>query len=247
MKDVRRNHFLMAAVAIALAAAGCATEMAEAPAVEVVMDPDAPVTEAPPVYGVGSNWTTDHTVNGETERITSTIVEKREIDGRVVDVHSYSIPESSPGFVCDGANGAMVDAVTHNWKGCLKDGEILAYLSPHNGQYSWPIEVGKSWRAERTWTDNVLHPDYSGPGWEEYAVVAWEEVTVPAGTFMAYKVVRTKTSWETTSEDSSITWYAPEIGGFVKGIWVRGKKDGYGPAEHIWELVSRDPQSPSES
>ena len=54
MKDMQRNYFLMAAVAVALAAAGCATEMVEAPAVEVVMDPDAPVTEAPASYGIGS-------------------------------------------------------------------------------------------------------------------------------------------------------------------------------------------------
>ena len=239
----RTRYFLIVGVAAVFVVVGCATE----PAVEIMMDPDAPVTQAPPVYAVGSSWTTDHTVNGGTERITSTIVEKREIDGRVVDVHAYSMPESSPGFACDGANGGMFDAVTHNWKGCLKDGEVLASVSPHTGQYSWPLEVGKSWRAERTYTDNVLHPEYSGPSWEEYTVVAWEEVTVPAGTFMAYKIVRTKTAWETTSEDSSINWYAPEVGGSIKGIWVRGKKDGYGPAEHMWEFVSNDPKYPSES
>ena len=243
MKDMRSKYFLMAAVAIALAATGCVTE----PAVEVVMNPDAPVTEAPPVYGVGSSWTWDHTVNGETQRHTNTIVEKREIGGREVDVHAKSPPNRDPGSACDGANGDMFDSVTHNWMGCLKDGEILGSLSPHNGQYAWPLEVGKSWRSERTWTDNVIHPEYSGPGWEEWTVVAWEEVTVPAGTFMAYKVVRTKTSWETTSEDVSIGWYAPEFGGAVKGMWARGKKDGYGPAEHMWESVSKDPKYPTES
>ena len=243
MMNKRTSYFFALIVVAALIATGCAT----GPTVEIMMDPNAPVTEAPPVYAVGSSWTTDHTVNGETERVTSTIVEKREIDGRVVDVHSYSIPENSPGFACDGANGGMHDAVTHNWVGCLKDGEVLASLNPHNGQYSWPLEVGRSWRSERTWTDNVLHPDYSGPGWEEYTVVSWEEVTVPAGTFMAYKVVRTKASWETTSTDSSISWFAPEVGGFIKGIWVRSVNDGYGPAEHMWELADRNPKYPSES
>jgi len=138
----------------------------------------------------------------------------------------------------------MFDAVTHNWMGCLKDGEILASLSPHVGQYAWPLEVGKSWRAKRTWTDNVIHPEWSGLNWEEFMVVAWEEVTVPAGTFMAYKVARTKTSWVITSEDVNIVWYAPEFGGGVKGIFVRGKKDGYGPVEHMWEMVSKDPKYP---
>ena len=138
MRDMRmrRNYFLMAAMAIALVVAGCVTE----PAVEVVMDPDAPVTEAPPVYGVGSSWTYDHTVNGETVRGTTTIVEKREIDGREVDVHAKSPPNRDPGGACDGANGDMHDAVTHNWMGCLKDGEILGSLRALTG-FNFPISL----------------------------------------------------------------------------------------------------------
>lgn len=243
MKNTQRNYFLMAVAAIALMVAGCAT----GPGVEIMTDPNAPVTQAPPVYAVGSSWTFDHTVNGETQRHTTTITEKQEIAGRQVDVHALSPPNRDPGDACDGANGNVHDAVTHNWMGCLKDGEVLGSLSPHSGQYEWPLEVGKTWRSHRTWKDNVVHPQYSGPGWEKWAVVAWEEVTVPAGTFMAYKVVRTGTSWETTSEDVNITWYAPEFGGDIKGMWARGSKDGYGKAEHMWELVSRDPKYPSES
>ena len=237
------SWFFALTVAAALMAAGCATD----PAVEVMMDPDAPVTEAPPVYAVGSNWTYDHTVNGETQRHTNTIVEKRDIDGRMVDVQQKSPPNRDPGTPCDGAGGDMFDAVTHNWIGCHNDGEILASTTPNNGNYEWPLEVGKSWRSNYTWTDNVLHPDWSGPSWERWTVVAWEEVTVPAGTFMAYKVVRTGTSWETTSEDVNIIWYAPEFGGGIKGIFARGSKDGYGKAEHMWEMVSNDPKYPPES
>ena len=76
MKDVRRNYFLMAAVAIAPVAAGCATDTG--PAVEIVMDPDSPATEAPGNYGVGTTSTWDHTLNGETVRYTASIVERRE-------------------------------------------------------------------------------------------------------------------------------------------------------------------------
>jgi hypothetical protein len=235
----------MAAVAVALVAAGCAIDTG--PAVEIRMDPNAPVTQAPPVYGVGSSWTYDHTVNGETERTTITIVEKREIDGREVDVSAISPPFRYPGRPCNGANGDMHDAVTHNWMACLKDGEILASLSPHSGWYAWPLEVGKNWRSEHVWTDNVIHPEWSDPEWTEWTVVDWEEVTVPAGTFMAYKVVRTRTSWEVTGEDSYIIWYAPEFGRVIKLIWVVGSKDGYGRAKHRWEAVSIDPKWPQAS
>ena len=240
----RRTRYVVAlAIAVALVAAGCAT----GPTVEIMADPDAPVTESPPVYAVGSSWTFDHTVNGETLRHTTTIVEKREIDGRQFDVHALSPPNRDPGTACDGANGNMHDAVTHNWMACLKDGEIQGSTTPHNGVYEWPLEVGKSWRAAYTWTDNVVHPEWSGASWEEWTVVGWEEVTVPAGTFMAYKVVRTKTAWKTKSEDMSIFWYAPEFGAGVKGMTVRSDWDGYGAAEHMWELVGNDPKYLSDS
>ena len=240
MMNKRTSYFFALTVVAALVAAGCAT----GPGVEIMMDPNAPVTEAPPVYVAGSSWTFDHTVNGETQRHITTIVEKQEIDGRQVDVHTVSPANRDPGGTCDGANGNLNDAVTHNWMACLKDGEILGSLSPHSGQYQWPLEVGKSWRSVRTWTDN-LNPQWSGPGWEEFMVVAWEEVTVPAGTFMTYKVVRTKTSWKTVGGEKSVNWYAPEFGAVVKGISAYPTSSGF--AEHMWELVSKDPKYPSES
>ena len=118
MKNTQRNHWLMAGVAVALMVAGCATSTG--PQYEVVMDPDAPVTEAPPVYAVGSSWTYDHTVNGETVRATSTIVEKREIDGREVDVHAVSQPNREPGSTCEGANGNLTQVAPYRVPASLK-------------------------------------------------------------------------------------------------------------------------------
>ena len=238
MKNMRGNYILMAAVAIALAAAGCATDTG--PAVEIVMDPNAPVTEAPGNYGIGTTFAFDHTLNGETARYTTSLVERREEKGREVYVFADSIPHRDPGFPCDGASRVLVDVESDSFVACAKDGEILARTNPNNGRYDWPLEVGKSWRRDYFYTDKAIHPDWSGTSWEEWPVVAWEEVTVPAGTFMAYKIVRTKTKWEVTNEDVAINWYAPEVPATVKIVWLRGSKDGYGAAEHTWELVSHD-------
>ena len=112
--------------------------------------------------------------------------------------------------------------------------------SPYHGRYDWPLEVGKTWTSRHMWRDNVLHPDWSGMSSQDWAVVAWEEVTVPAGTFMAYKVVRTRGSWDTAHEDVDMLWYAPEVQAMVKSIWHRSPNDGYGGAQHMWELVSAD-------
>ena len=144
------------------------------------------------------------------------------------------------GYPCDGANGSLFDVENDGWIGCTKDGKVLASVSPYHGRFNWPLEVGKTWRTRYFWTDKVLHPDWSGSSWQDWAVVAWEEVTVPAGTFMAYKVVRTKGSWETASEDVDIQWYAPELQTAIKSVWHRSPNDGYGGAEHMWELVSYD-------
>ena len=236
--NIRARYFLVLFAAAAFAATGCAVDTG--PAVEIMMDPDAPVTEGPGNYGIGTTSTWNHTLNDETVSTTVTIVEQREYNGRQVNVNSDSVAIRDPGFPCDGANGTLWDVENDAYVGCLKDGEVLASTTPYIARYSWPLQVGKNWRTQYTWTDNVINPDWSGPSWEEWTVVAWEEVTVPAGTFMAYKVVRTKTSWNTTSEDVAINWYAPDIPGTVKSVWHRGPGDGYGRAQHMWEMVSYD-------
>ena len=240
MKDMQRTYFLMAAVAIALVAAGCAIEVVEAPEVEIIMDPDAPITEAPASYGIGSTWVFNHTLNGETVQMTSTLIDRVQRKGREVYVISNAVAYRDPGAPCDGSDGWLFDVETDGFVACTKNGDILSSNTPYHGRFNWPLEVGKSWRTKYFWTDKVIHPDWSGPGWQDWTVVAWEEVTVPAGTFMAYKVMRTKGNWETSTEDVDIQWYAPELQTAIKSVWHRSPNDGYGGAEHMWELVSAD-------
>ena len=243
MMIIRTKYFLILIVGIAAAllAAGCASEVVEAPAVEIMMDPNTPVTEAPRNFGVGSSWVFNHTLNGETVQITGTIVDRMKHKGREVYVISDTVMRD-PGYPCDGANGSLYDVENDSFVACTKDGKILSSTTPYHGRYNWPLQVGKSWRTKYFWTDKTIHPDWSGSSWEEWTVVAWEEATVPAGTFMAYKIVRTKTEWKTTSEDVAINWYAPELLATVKAVWHRGPKDGYGDAEQMWEMVSFEPK-----
>ena len=248
MMNTRTRYFVLLVVATAFIAAGCASGVVEAPAVEVMVDPDAPVTEGPGNFGAGSTWVFNHTLNGETVQMTGTIVDRVQRKGREVYVISDAVAHRDPGHPCDGANGSLWDVENDGWIGCTQDGKILGSTTPYHGRYDWPLEVGKSWRTKYFWTDKVLHPDWSGSSWEYWTVVAWEEVTVPAGTFMAYKVVRTKGSWETASEDVDINWYAPELKATIKSVFRRSPNDGYGGgAEHMWELVNADPKYPSES
>ena len=161
-------------------------------------------------------------------------MEKIEREGRVLDLEEHSQPISDPGSACDGETHALWDAKTSNWVGCLADGEMLAGNEPHAARYAWPLQVGNTWRWRPRWSDRVLHPEWSGSYWSEYEVLAYEEVTVPAGTFMAFKVATTRVQDDTWYETN---WYAPEAAVNVKSVWGRTSKNGYGPMEGMWELV----------
>ena len=83
----------------------------------------------------------------------------------------------------------------------------------------WPLEVGKKWVYEEDWTraDGV-----TGNTKQDAAVVAYEEVTVPAGKFMAFKIEYR--GWFRNSKGSSgkqneTFWYAPDANADVKHIY----------------------------
>lgn len=226
---------LIAAMFAGVTATGCNQQPAAVDLESMPVQADAPSAEAHPEYGLGTTLVGDFTLNGEVERVSSTIVEKIEVDGRTVDRLEHSSPLSDPGAPCDGETQALWDAKTANWMACLAGDSTLAENQPHGGRYAWPLQVGNTWRWKFRWVDHTLRPDWSGPGWADYEVLAYEEVTVPAGTFMAYKVATTKTSAGTWHETN---WYAPDPGITVKGVWGRTSQDGYGGADRAWELVS---------
>ncbi|MCY4431900.1 MAG: hypothetical protein OXC11_16125 [Rhodospirillales bacterium] len=202
-------------------------------------DSHAPTVAAPPQFGVGTVVVGDLTVNGTTQRITSNMIEKFELDGRTVDHYDVSPPVPNPGHPCDGETHTYWDAATHNWIGCLAGGKILGQNRPYGGRYMWPMEVGKEWRWDAGWVDNVLHPEWGGTYWADYKVAAYEEVTVPAGTFMAFRVMQYRAEFDTWRETN---WFAPELGLTVKSAWKRSRNDGYGPVDGGWELVSFEPK-----
>lgn len=80
---------------------------------------------------------------------------------------------------------------------------------------SFPLAVGKSWRARLTATDPVDGRRF--PVWIDATVEGWERVKVPAGEFDAVKVRRAVfiDYWEHEvrgrSEIVEYEWYAPAI------------------------------------
>ena len=216
----------------ALAASETASDAPELPPMEA-----GPTAEAPSEYGIGTAFVSNLTVNGETRVNTDTMVQKIERDGRTLDVYKHSAASPDPGGACAGETHALWDSKTQNWAGCMANGEVLGESKPYTARFEWPLQVGKTWRTQPRWVDHVLRPEWSGEYWADYEVLAYEEVTVPAGRFMAFKVGTTQTQFNDWYET---TWYSPELGAVVKAAWGRKQENGYGPLEGSWELVSVD-------
>ena len=106
----------------------------------------------------------------------------------------------------DGKDYALYDAKTKSWVATFQHGRLKA-VSPHNGQLSSPLWVGKRWESR------FMYTKADGSQVEErreWVVEARESVTVPAGTFDAYRVA---------SPGKVLTihlWYAPKVKFFVK-------------------------------
>jgi hypothetical protein len=82
----------------------------------------------------------------------------------------------------------------------------------------WPLAVGKTWMvdSDRLRPDGILVNVR-----QDVTVVAYEEITVPAGTFMAFKIVHRgwyRNSRHSHGELNDTYWYAPVAKADVKHI-----------------------------
>jgi len=93
----------------------------------------------------------------------------------------------------------------------------------------WPLEIGKKWVFDSDWTraDGV-----TGNTKQDVEVVAYEQVTVPAGTFMAFKIVHRgwyRNSRGSNGKQDDTFWYAPDANADIKHI----RDDG-------WNMYTRE-------
>lgn len=125
-------------------------------------------------------------------------------DGQVVWTHATSTWNGKPAiaFGAPQAGVSLHDPVTFG---------TLAHLAP-TGQpvmsfeppidYPWPLQVGKTWSAQHTVT---LYPSGNKvPLKIDGKVESWGDVTVPAGTFKAFKVV-----WTMNQNEVETRWLNP--------------------------------------
>ena len=117
-----------------------------------------------------------------------------------------------------------------DWVGQVKGDTALVTWDPPLG-WNWPLEVGKTWTKK---TSITIHAAKRTIPYEyTQKVEAYEDVTVPAGTFKTFKVSTT-----TTLGDENVNWFSPELGIFVKSSLKRTAKHSAGPGTRDIDLVS---------
>jgi hypothetical protein len=127
-------------------------------------------------------------------------------DGPVVWTISHGTWEGRPAVIqMARLGGAAFDPKTHaNLANLDVEGKATMVFDPPVG-YQWPLQVGKTWTSKHTVTTPAT--GRSVPLEVNWKVEAWEDVTVPAGTFKAYKVVTTNNFGEVETR-----WTTPAAG-----------------------------------
>lgn len=111
------------------------------------------------------------------------------------------------------------------------NGNPLFSYHPHI-TYPWPMSVGKTLTTNHTVTVHATGATL--PMRIDWRVESWGDVTVPAGTFKAYKVV-----FQMSNGDLETRWVSPEPGlGTIKRQVVRSANHPQGPGELNAELLS---------
>ena len=167
----------------------CLFSLLAAPLVAFAQTADMPTPEA---HAVGESWEwrrVDALTKLEEARIVATVVKS----------------DAGPVFLIDGKTAPIATLLTQS-----------SYNPSPKPWRVWPLVVGKRWEFEASWTrsDGV-----TGSTQQKVEVTAYEEVIVPAGKFMAYKIEHRgffRNSRGSSGQQDDTYWYAPDLKADVK-------------------------------
>lgn len=195
-----------AGIAVALLSGGCA------------MAPQANAEFASP----GSSRTFNHRATGSfgsvTDQRTSVVLPNRDWEGRTV-------------MALEGKDSTtLADPATGRWIAQVKGTSPILSWDPPVG-WEWPLTVGKTWtRKYRT----TIHATKQTIDHEAtWVVESYEDVTVPAGTFKAFKV-----RYSDNIGNENVNWWSPQILANAKIKVARTSQHRLGAGTIDQELVS---------
>ncbi len=156
-------------------------------------------------------------------------------DGKVVWTHTPSTWQGKPviSFGAPQAGTALHDPVSFAMlANLMPDGKPVMSFDPPI-DYAWPLTVGQTWSTKYAET---LYPSGAKvPMTRDFKVEGIEDVTVPAGTFKAWKL-----SWKDSTGETETRWISPAQGiATVKRHVERPATHAQGPGVLDAELLSR--------
>lgn len=176
---------------------------------------------APPTLKVGDTWTYEFLNRGDkkpaytyTNTVTSVSSESAWITGESQEVDArypkyvwrYDLKRASYAERFGFDPGASNQAGERN-RSNLKNDDLIR----------WPLKVGDKFKARTLFTNGNGHTDW------DVEVEAFEKVTLPSGSFDAYRIKRTG-YWQNTQSNSTgraeaTVWYSPETKSAIKTIF----------------------------
>lgn len=152
-----------------------------------------------PVLNIGDKWTQRGIIEGIEYTTTTEMVGEDVCDGKACYVIEITFEPSFAGLFTSMAgkfNKATMDLMRVQFTGKTK-GETFIAASTYSYSYSafpFPYEVGKVWEVTETENSTFTIMGETETDKEEnthtYKVVGMETITVPAGTFECFKVVK---------------------------------------------------------
>lgn len=136
-------------------------------------------------------------------------------------------------LVASSAMGSSyMDAALHKQVASFNAAGVQTFAFDPPVGYRFPLKVGDRWKDEHKMTDVrrdiVLRLEVS------YEVLAYEDVTVPAGTFKAFKVTYTDSFGEVNT-----VWTAPSLAlSTIKRVATRPATHPQGAGELLGELIA---------
>ena len=132
-----------------------------------------------------------------------------------------------------GRDTDVLNPATFNRMASVRNGKVTFSELPDEGQYSWPLWVGNAWTSTFNFYD-AERSYSSGPDVRYHKVIGYEDVSVPAGTFKAFRIEQTPGQNDAVS---STIWYAPDVRTAVKVISRREAYHYLGPTQFTTELL----------
>ena len=120
---------------------------------------------------------------------------------------------------------------------------MVAYINPGGRKiktgtpsifyFDFPIYIGKKWK--KMMSTIPLRGSTEVNYLNEYQVISYEDVVVPAGTFKAFKIEIKQTNYTISAFGKVHIWYSPEVKSIIKVMYETAM---YWVGTRDWELIS---------